>query len=227
MPYGKILLLEEGTRLRRLIAEQLQQVGMEVFSTSRIDAYSLSEAERSDVILLDSGLCGDTLKEDICRLRGARAVPLILLVELGDSLSGQQLSQCGADSIISKPFALDRLVELTAEQLKKVKPTQHSDAKILSFKGLSVDIKSYTVVVDGVSVELAPKEIELLYQMMSQPERPFSRSELSSHVWGRILADNHTLTVHINKLRRKLLGYGECIRSVRGVGYMFSACELK
>lgn len=222
MPYGKILLLEEGARLRRLIAEQLQQVGMEVFSTSRIDAYSLSEAERSDVILLDSGLCCDALQEEIWRLRGKREVPVILLVELGDGLSEQQLSQCGADSIVSKPFAVSRLVELTAEHLQKSKP-KDLNSKVLSFKGLTVDIKNYTVSVDGVCAELSPKEMELLYLMMSQPERPFSRSELSSYVWGRILDDNRTLTVHINKLRRKLSGYGECVKSVRGVGYMFSA----
>ena len=220
MPYGKILLLEEGTRLRRLISEQLQQVGMEVFSSSRIDAYSLSEAERSDVILLDSGLCGDALQEEIWGLRGKREVPVILLVELGDGISEQQLSQCNADSIILKPFAISKLVELTAEHLKNSKP---KESKILSFKGLTVDIKSYTVSVDGVFAELSPKEMELLYLMMSQPDRPFSRSELSSYVWGRILDDNRTLTVHINKLRRKLSDYGECIKSVRGVGYMFSA----
>jgi len=226
MPYGKILLLEEGTRLRRLITEALQQVGMEVFSTSRIDAYSLSEAERADVVLLDSGLCNDSLQGDICMLRGARAVPVILLAELGDDLSEQQLSQCGADRIISKPFAIGRLVELTAEHLKINKP-KALDSKVLSFKGLEVDIKSYTVSVDGICTELAPKEIELLYLMMSQPERPFSRSELSSNVWGRILDDNRTLTVHINKLRRKLASYGECIKSVRGIGYMFSANGYK
>jgi len=222
MPYGKILLLEEGARLRRLISEQLQQVGMEVFSSSRIDAYSLSEAERSDVTLLDSGLCGDALQEEIWELKGKREVPVILLVEMGDDLSEQQLSQCNADSIILKPFAISKLVELTAEHLKNSKP-EDLESKILSFKGLALDIKSYTVSVDGVCAEVSPKEMELLYLMMSQPERPFSRSELSSYVWGRILDDNRTLTVHINKLRRKLSSYGECIKSVRGVGYMFSA----
>ena len=222
MPYGKILMIDEDPQLRRLVTEHLQELGMEVHSTSRIDGYALNEAERSDVILLCNSVAGGSTGSYITKLKGGRNTPLIMLTSSGEPVDSMLYFQHGADQMIAKPFNIAELALRIEALLRRLETSEDHHITHASFDGLSVDLKSYTVTVDGQHVELSPKEIELLFLLISNRDQIFSRGEISSRIWGRILSDNRTIAVHINRIKSKIGSYASHITCVRGVGYKFT-----
>ncbi len=219
MPYGRILIIDEDPQLKRLIAEQLEAKGMEVALVSRIDDYTLGAAERASVILLSSTVsCGDH-GSSIAKLRGGRNTPLIMLADASDESDNMLYFRLGADQVVAKPFNAAELTLRIMALLRRWEDTNYYQSTWACFRGLEVDLKKYSVTMDGQPVELTPKEIELLFLLVANPEKTFSRSELSSRVWGRILADNRTIAVHINHIKSKIGSYAKHITAVRGVGY--------
>ena len=222
MPYGKILMIDEDPHLHRLVTEYLQETGMDVHSTSRIDGYALNEAEKADVILLCNDVAGNNTGAYIANLKGSRNTPLIMLASSGEPIDSIMYFRNGADQVLAKPFNIAELALRIEALLRRVEtPEEHHTTKA-AFNGLSVDLKSYTVSVDGSPAELSPKEIELLFLLISHTDQTFSRSELSSRIWGRILSDNRTIAVHINRIKSKIGTYARHITAVRGVGYKFT-----
>lgn len=219
MPYGRILIIDEDPQLKRLIAEQLEAKGMEVALVSRIDDYTLGAAERASVILLSSTVsCGDH-GSSIAKLRGGRNTPLIMLADASDESDNMLYFRLGVDQVVTKPFNAAELTLRIMALLRRWEDTNYYQSTWACFRGLEVDLKKYSVTMDGQPVELTPKEIELLFLLVADPEKTFSRSELASRVWGRILADNRTIAVHINHIKSKIGSYAKHITAVRGVGY--------
>lgn len=227
MPYGKILMIDEDPQLRRLVTEHLQELGMEVHSTSRIDGYALNEAERSDVILLCNSVTGGSTGSYITKLKGGRNTPLIMLTSSGEPADSMLYFQHGADQMIAKPFNIAELALRIEALLRRLETHEdhHADTRAV-YDGLTVDLKSYTVTVDGEQAELSPKEIELLFLLISHCDQTFSRGEISSRIWGRILSDNRTIAVHINRIKSKIGSYASHISCVRGIGYKFDAKKV-
>ena len=219
MPYGKILMIDEDVQLRRLVADHLESKGMEVALASRIDDYALSAAERASVILLSSSAIAGDAGSSIARLRGELNTPVIILTATGAQTDAMLYFRIGADQVVQKPFNIAEISLRVKALLRRCEDTNYYKETSASFKGITVDLKEYSVMIDGQPVELSPKEIELLFLLVSRPEKTFSRSEISSRVWGRILSDNRTIAVHINRIKSKLGGYAAYITSVRGVGY--------
>ncbi len=220
MPYGRVLIIDEDAQLRRIIAEYLQNKGMETFPVARVDEYTLSIAERASVILLSNNVAkSEDIGGVIAQLRQDRNTPLIMLAStVGESESLLYL-RLGVDQVIEKPFNVAELSLRVKALLRRCEDTNYYLETSAAFKGLVVDLKEYSVLLDGQSVELSPKEIELLFLLVSNPEKTFSRAELSSRVWGRILSDNRTIAVHINRIKSKIGSYAKHINPVRGVGY--------
>lgn len=222
MPYGKILMIDEDPQLRRLVTDYLQELGMEVNAISRIDGYAINAAERASVILLSNSVAGSKTGAYIPKLKGDRNTPLIVLASSGEPVDSMLYFQQGADQMLAKPFNIAELSLRINALLRRFEKPDVDRGTETAFGGLSVDLKSYRVYVDGQSVELSPKEIEMLFLLVSHPEQIFSRGELSSRIWGRILSDNRTIAVHINRIKGKIGAYARHIVAIRGVGYRFT-----
>ena len=222
MPYGKILMIDDDPQLRRIVADYLQEQGMEVNAISRIDGYAMNAAERASVILLSNSVAGSKTGSYISKLKGDRDTPLIVLASSGEPVDSMSYFQQGADQMLAKPFNIAELSLRINALLRRFEKPEVERGNKAAFDGLSVDLKSYRVHVDGETVELPPKEIELLYLLISHPDQIFSRGELSSRIWGRILSDNRTIAVHINRIKSKIGRYARHIVSIRGVGYRFT-----
>ena len=93
----------------------------------------------------------------------------------------------------------------------------------MEYPGLVINLTNYSVQVDGETVDMPPKELELLYFLASSPNQVFTREQLLDHIWGyEYVGDTRTVDVHIRTLRQKLGAAGDMIETVRGVGYRIS-----
>ena len=139
-----------------------------------------------------------------------------------DRILGLEL---GADDYIVKPFSPREVVARIKAVLRRTtEQQQSSDEGIVTYDGLVIDIKSYTVTLRGQPVICTPKEIEILYMLSSNPGQVFTREQLLNRVWGYDFAgETRTVDTHIKRLRAKLdnTGFNWSIKTIYGVGYKF------
>ena len=186
-----------------------------------IQAANLIEKETFDLILLDIMLPGEAGISILGKLRQkaeTASIPVIMATAKGteyDKVLGLDL---GADDYLVKPFGMMEMVSRVKAVLRRVTPREVEC--LLCLGRLELDPKRHTVKVDGERVELTRKEYDMLRLFMESPERVFSREQLLSSVWGIDFAgETRTVDVHIGTLRDKLGACGNCIETVRGVGY--------
>ncbi|MCY6354652.1 response regulator transcription factor [Clostridium sp. ZS2-4] len=156
----------------------------------------------------------------VCReMRKTSNIPIIMLTardEESDELFGFDL---GADEYITKPFSPNILVARVNALLRRVEQPKNS---VHSFEDLVIDESAHNVSVQGKSLELSPKEYELLIYMVENNGIALSREQILNGVWGYdYFGDLRTVDTHIKRLRSKLDNKGEFIQTVRGFGYKF------
>ena len=95
--------------------------------------------------------------------------------------------------------------------------------KCVEYEGLTINLTNYSVLCDGNTVEMPPKELELLYCLASSPNQVFTREQLLDRIWGyEYLGDTRTVDVHIKRLREKLKDHPQWkLGTVWGIGYKF------
>lgn len=216
----KILIADDEARMRKLVADMLKKDGYTV--TEAADGHEalkkFQDSGDMDLIILDvmmPGYDGWT----VCReVRKSSQVPIIMLTARGeesDELFGFDL---GADEYIAKPFSLKILAARVQALLRRVGHNQ----TLKSFEGLEIDDRGRYVYVDGLRIEMSPKEYELLLYLTENPGRALSREQILNAVWNfDYFGDVRTVDTHIKKLRLKLGPKGEFIQTVRGLGYRF------
>ena len=153
-------------------------------------------------------------------LRSHSNVPIIMLTALSEERDKLEAFSGGCDDYLSKPFSLK---ELEARVQALITRTYKPDSKVISdltFGALSVNTDRREISLNGVPLVLKRKEYELLYFLLCNPGRAFSREALIEKVWSESdINDYRTVDSHV-KRRRKLLGdYGDCIQTVWGLGY--------
>ena len=164
---------------------------------------------------------------EVCQtIRRESNVPIIMLTargETADRIAGLEL---GADDYIVKPFDTREVVTRVHTVLRRCMPQQSAEKndKCLRFENLVIDMESYQLTVSGRSMDIPPKEIELLYFLAKNANKVFTRDQLLDQVWGfEYFGDTRTVDVHIKRLREKLEGVSDkwTVKTVWGVGYKF------
>ena len=225
----KILIVDDDENIANLISLYLTK---ECFET-RIehDGQSALNAFGSfnpDLVLLDLMLPGIDGYE-VCReIRKTSKVPIIMLsakTEVFDKVLGLEL---GADDYMIKPFDSKELVARVKAVLRRSsstvsEPVANPTEKRVEYKDLIINQSNYEVIYKGKSVEMTPREIELLYFLASSPNQVFTREQLLDHIWGYEYAgDTRTVDVHIKRIREKIADTDEwSIGTVWSVGYRF------
>lgn len=223
MATKKILIVEDESRMRRLISDYLKREGYSIIEAEDgKKAMEIFNADEIDLIVLDI-MMPEYDGWTVCReIRKTSKTPIIMLTarsEESDELFGFEL---GADEYITKPFSPKVLVARVKALLRR---TYVEDTK-LSYDGLEIDINGHRVFMDGKEIEMTPKEYELLYFMVQNQGTALTREQILNGVWGYdYYGDLRTVDTHIKRLRIKMKSKSSYIQTVRGLGYRFEVKE--
>ncbi len=230
----KILIVDDDANIAELISLYLMK---ECFDTCIAedgeDALAKFDEFQPDLILLDLMLPGIDGYE-VCReIRKTSRVPVIMLSAKGETFDKVLGLELGADDYMVKPFDSKELVarvravlrrQATSGLPEKIPTPQHEEkGDVVKYEDITVNKDNYTVVYKGSTVDMPPKELELLYFLMTNPNKVFTREQLLDHIWGYdYIGDTRTVDVHIKRLREKIKDTGNwCLATVWGVGYKF------
>jgi len=229
----KILIVDDDSNIAELISLYLTKELYEtVIAEDGEMALDLFEKEKPDLILLDlmlPGIDGMT----VCReIRRKSHVPIIMLSAKGETFDKVLGLEMGADDYMIKPFDPKELVARVKAVLRRShlqetsSPGQASGtAKIAEYPDLIINQTNYSVIYRGQTIDMPPKELELLYFLASHPNQVFTREQLLDHIWGyEYVGDTRTVDVHIKRIREKIKDHETwSIGTVWGIGYKFEA----
>jgi two-component system KDP operon response regulator KdpE len=220
---AKIVVADDDADIRELVAFKLQQTGHEVVAVGDgAAAVEACQADVPDLVVLDVMMPGMS-GLDACRalrLDAALAkVPVILLTARAQEADIEQGFNAGADDYVVKPFTIAQLDARLRAVLRRV---NMDDDVPLVVGGLRIDVAARVATLDGVEIDLARKEFDLLAHLAAQPGKVVTKRELLAEIWDLPYGGgDKTVDVHLSWLRRKL---GETaaapryLRAVRGVG---------
>jgi DNA-binding response OmpR family regulator len=219
----RLLIVEDDPSIAQSLREGLERHGFEVEHTSS-GREAIERAPGVDLVLLDLGL-PDIDGKDACReIRTVTSVPIIVVTARGDEIDRVLLLELGADDYLVKPFGFRELVARIGAVTRRTGSATATPG-VLQLGPLRIDLDAHRVQVDGVGVELTPKEYELLTMLAQRPGAVRTREDIIDHVWDpHWFGPTKTLDVHISALRRKL-GHPEWIATIRGVGYRLEVAE--
>ncbi|KIL38808.1 hypothetical protein SD70_24325 [Gordoniibacillus kamchatkensis] len=225
----KIMIVEDDPGIVELIAMYLEREGFEVIACDNgLTALELVLVHRPALIVLDILLPGlDGI--EVCRqVRKNDPTPILFLSGKSDELDIILGLSIGGDDYMTKPFSPSQLVARIKAQLRRsaLLDQHRSDAQVLRFPGLEIDLASHSVKVGGKPVQLSAKEFDLISIMAKTPNRVYRLEQLYELVWSLdSLGDPRTLIVHISNLRKKIEpnpAEPKYIITVRGFGYKFN-----
>lgn len=221
----KILVVDDESRMRKLVRDFLAKAGYEVLEAEdgeqAVDIFY--EDKNIDMLILDVMMP----KMDgwqVCReIRKVSKVPIIMLTAKGeerDELLGFEL---GVDEYISKPFSPKILVARVEAILRRANPLGEEQKEA---GGIVLNETAHEVKIDGKVVELSYKEFELLDYFIVNQGVALSRENILNHVWNYdYFGDARTIDTHVKKLRSKLGAKGNYIKTIWGMGYKFEVAE--
>lgn len=227
----KILIVDDDNNIAELISLYLTK---ECFETQIAnDGESVMPAMESfspNLILLDIMLPGMDGYQ-VCReLRMISQTPIIMLSAKGEIFDKVLGLELGADDYMMKPFDSKELVARVKAVLRRCQaapaaPASSTDqqGEYVEYPDLIVNLTNYSVIYMGHSIEMPPKELELLYFLAASPNQVFTREQLLDHIWGyEYIGDTRTVDVHIKRLREKIKDHKSwSISTVWGIGYKF------
>lgn len=219
----KILVADDDKNICELIGLYLQKDGYEpIFAYDGAEAVEKFKEVQPSLVVLDLMLP----KLDgygVCReIRQISKIPIIMLTARGETFDKVLGLEMGADDYMVKPFDGKELVARIKAVMRRYEPGAVS-AKEAVFPGLSVSLDTYELKVDGKTVEMPPKELELLYFLCSHPNQVFTRDQLLDKVWGfDYVGETRTVDVHIKRVREKIGGGSNWeLKTIYSVGYKF------
>lgn len=222
----KILVIDNDPSVCELIRNHFESDGYEVKCVSDgSEGVNTFKSYEPDITLLDIMLP----RKDgwqVCReIREVSGRPIIMISAKSDIFDKVLGLELGADDYLVKPFDIKELAARVKAVLRRCHQDNDSaDDDIIKFENIEISHQKYELKIKGRSVDIPPKELELLYFLASNYNRVFSRDQLLDKVWGfDYLGDSRTVDVHIKRLREKLEGVSEkwLIKTVWGIGYKF------
>jgi DNA-binding response OmpR family regulator len=223
----KILIVDDDRNICDLLRLYFENEGYEVKTANDgAEGVSYFKLYDPDLVLLDIMMP----KKDgwqVCReIREISQKPVIMITAKGETFDKVLGLELGADDFVVKPFDMKELSARIKAVLRRSRANkmQNDDDDILVFENMELSLARYELKLNGKSVDIPPKELELLYFLASNRNMVFTRDQLLDKVWGfDYLGDSRTVDVHVKRLREKLEGISDkwLLKTVWGVGYKF------
>ena len=222
----KMLVVDDDTNICDLLKRYFENEGYSVKTANNgADGVDFFKAYDPDIVLLDIMLP----RKDgwqVCReIREISSKPIIFVTAKNDAFDTVLGLELGADDFVTKPFDIKVLSARVKAVLRRCQAsTRQSEEEVIKFENIEISLQKYELKLGGRSVDIPPKELELLYFLASNYNRVFTRDQLLDKVWGfDYLGDSRTVDVHVKRLREKLEGVSDkwILKTVWGVGYKF------
>ena len=217
----KILIVDDEKMIREVIKEYCLYENYEVYESSNgKDALEKLKNNNYDLMILDimmPEIDGFTLLKNLPKEKRIPTIILSAREEEYDKLHGFDL---GIDDYITKPFSPKELIariKAVTGRFQKNLPT------LYKYKTLEVNCSAHTLKIDNKTINITPKEFEILTYLIENKNIAISRCQLLEKLWGYdFFGDDRTIDTHIKMLRNNLGKYRDLIKTIRGIGYKFS-----
>jgi len=222
----KILIVEDDRTIAALLEENLGQWGYEARSVRDFNNVIQEFNDlQPHLVLLDIGLpsyngfywCGE--------IRKISNVPIVFLSSHTEKMDIVMAMNMGGDDYITKPFSLEVLVAKVQAVLRRTYSLT-TEPQVLEAGGVVLNLNNTQLVTGDVTVELTKNEFKIMQLLMERKQKVVSREQIMKRLWDSdSFVDDNTLTVNINRLRRKLedAGIHDIIVTKKGLGYMVNA----
>jgi two-component system alkaline phosphatase synthesis response regulator PhoP len=225
-----IYVIEDDEDINELLTYNFKKEGFDVrsFPNGKV-AFEHIKQEKPDIVVLDL-MMPEVDGLEFCKLvrsdKELEHIPLIMLTAKSTEIDKIVGLELGADDYVTKPFSFRELLARVKALLRRSKslhfPTAKSEYK---FRDLKICPEKFEVTIKGQPVHLTTTQFKLLLALVNSQGKVLSRDYIIEHVWAwdKDVYDR-TIDVHIKKLRELLKEYGNCIKTIRGVGYKWE-CE--
>ena len=218
----KILVVDDESRMRKLVKDFLTRAGYQVLEAGDgMEAMDLFYEDKDIALIILDVMMPKMDGWQVCReVREHSKVPIIMLTARSEERDELQGFELGVDEYISKPFSPKILVARVGAILRRINGTDMSD--ILDAGGIKFDKAAHSVMIDDKPIDLSYKEFELLTYFVENQGIALSREKILNNVWNYdYFGDARTIDTHVKKLRSKLGDKGEYIKTIWGMGYKF------
>lgn len=214
-----LLIIEDEPQIREIIRTYAEKEGYTVFEAGNgEEAFDAFDERDYQIVLLDVMLPDTDGWTILRKYRDKTNTPVIMLTarsEEDDKLFGFDL---GADDYVTKPFSAKELMARIKTVLKRNQVV--TAGEIITINKIEMNTSFHQVSIEGSPIELTPLEYSLLAFFVNNRNLAMSRTQILDGVWGYdYFGDERTVDTHVKRLRKKMGTEGECIRTIRGVGY--------
>lgn len=218
----KVLMVDDESRMRKLVSDFLTRKGYEVIEAGDGEEAIDKFYEDKDIALVILDVMMPKMNGwDVCReIRKNSKVPIIMLTAKSDESSELNGFECGADEYIAKPFSPKILTARVDALIRRSYSIDSSE--VTDVGGIIIDKAAHIVKIDGQEIDLSFKEFELLTYFVDNKGLALSREKILNNVWNYdYFGDARTIDTHVKKLRKKLGDKGDYIKTIWGMGYKF------
>lgn len=222
----KILVVDDESRMRKLIRDFLEREGYQIVEAADgVEAMDcFYEDKEIDLIILDVMMPKMDGWEVCKEVREHSKVPIMMLTARAEEQNELKGFELGVDEYMTKPFSPKILVARVGAILKRAKNL--SVEAVINAGGIFINKAAHMVTIDGENIDLSVKEFELLNFFVENQGLALSREKILNHVWNYdYFGDARTIDTHVKKLRSKLGDKGNYIKTIWGMGYKFEVEE--
>ena len=222
-----IYCVEDESGIRNMMVYTLEAAGLKAKGLEDGAAlYAALKEQIPSLIILDIMLPDEDGISILKKLRmqsSTQRVPIIMATAKSSEYDKVVGLDSGADDYLVKPFGMMEMVSRVRAVMRR---SAQEEVPAIQLGKLFLNPSAHVVMVDGESIELTYKEFEMLYMLMSNPGRVFTRQQFLTCIWDQDYdGETRTVDVHIRNLRQKLGSCGNYINTVRGVGYRMEVSE--
>ncbi len=221
----KVLIVDDNKQITSILEEYAKKEGYEtIIALDGEEAIELFNKEDPDIILLDVMMP----KKDgftVCReIREVSNVPIIMITAKGEDYEKIMGLELGADDYILKPFSPNEVIARIKAIMRRI-TIEEKESNIFTYDNLNISLENYSASIDGKDLSLTKKELEILWTLVNNKNKVFSRENLLESIWGvEYYGYDRTVDSHMKRLRAKIDKHKHPswdLKTIWGVGYKF------
>lgn len=220
----KIMIVEDDIKIRNIILENLKKWKFEGICVLEFDnTFNEFIKHEPQLVLMDINLPSFDGFYWCSKIREISKVPIIFISSRDSNMDVIMAINTGGDDFVQKPFSLDVLMAKINALLRRTYAYSNACSEIIESKGAILNLGDSSIVFDGNKIELTKNELKIIHTLMKENGRVVSREKIMRLLWqDESFVDDNTLTVNINRLRKKLAeaGLDDFIQTKKGQGYI-------